>query len=200
MGGGKSNGSRGWPEAVRRPGGGKSVCTRPLALRRSAGTGRQNARRRVRAAWCRCRIREARRTRRRTAPLPALPYPPRAVAAELPRRKRPDRPDVPGDPSHLLAQAPPELRRQAVPGGIRAAEQRHETHARSALYQLSRQLERHGAAGAAPGQDVRAVRLERPDLFREVRREVLHARERLAPAVEPGRLEPEERLVVAQLL
>src|SRR5437879_4194902 len=71
---------------------------------------------------------------------------------------------------------------------------------RAALQQLSPQLERHGAAGAEAGDDARAAGLERPDLLREVRREVLDAREWLAPAVEPGRLEPEEGLVVAQVL
>src|SRR2546421_1905664 len=133
-------------------------------------------------------------------PLPALPHSLRDVAAELAGRQRPDRARVPCDPGQLLAQPPPELRRQTVPARIGAAEQRYKTHARSGVQQLSRQLERHGAAGAEPGDDVRAVRLERSDLLREVRREILHARERLAPAVEPGRLEPEERLVVAQLL
>ena len=107
---------------------------------------------------------------------------------------------MPGDPRHLLAQAPRELGGETVPGRIGTAEQRHAPYARSTPRQLTRQLERHRAAGAEAGENVRAVRLERPHLLREVRREILDAPERLAPAVEPGRLEPEEGLVVAQLL
>src|SRR5437764_13860119 len=42
--------------------------------------------------------------------------------------------------------------------------------------------------------------VECADLRCEVRREVLDARERLAPAVETRRLQPEERLVLAQVL
>src|SRR5205823_6686164 len=139
------------------------------------------------------------RVRGRTQ-LPALPPSLGDVAAELSPRKRPERARVPGDPRHLLAQAPPELGGETVPGRIGTAEQRHAPYARSTPRQLTRQLERHRAAGAEAGENVRAVRLERPHLLREVRREILDAPERLAPAVEPGRLEPEEGLVVAQLL
>src|SRR6266571_3991120 len=181
--------------------------TRRPAPRNSAGTGRQNALRRARAAWCRCRTREARRTRRcaapgtptrasrlaatagtegtgsggprtawadshgspqswrarqrRVAPARDRAQPPALgdVAAELSPRERPERPRVPGDPRHLLAQAPPQLGGEAIPGRIGAAEQRHEAHARPTLRQLTRQLERHGAAGAEAGENVRAVRL-----------------------------------------
>src|SRR6266480_1696106 len=122
------------------------------------------------------------------------------VAAELPRGKRPERAGVHADTAHLLAQAPPELRWHPVPARIRAAEQRHEAHVRAALQQLAPELERHRAARAEAGDDVRVARLERSDLVREVGGEVLHARERLAPAIESGRLEPEERLVLAQVL
>jgi hypothetical protein len=62
-----------------------------------------------------------------------------------------------------------------------------------------RQLETDDAASAVAGDDARAVRPEGPDLRCEVRRELLDTRKRFAVAIDTRRLEPEERLILAQM-
>ncbi len=63
---------------------------------------------------------------------------------------------------------------------------------------MLRQLERHRAAGAKAGDDIGPVRPERPYLVREVAGYFLDAGERFAVPVQPRRLQPEERPLVAQ--
>src|SRR5205823_4933447 len=159
---------------------------RRFAPRNSAGTARQNARRRGAAAWCRCHTPWGRRTRRCTPP--ATPTPASRTAAI---------PGTAGTSSGGPRTAP--VCSGESPQSWRAR-QRRVAPARDRARPRPRPHERHRAAGAEAGENVRAARLERPHLLREVRREILDAPERLAPAVEPGRLEPEEGLVVAQLL
>ena len=65
--------------------------------------------------------------------------------------------------------------------------------------ELSRQLESDGAASAVAGDDTRAVRPEGTDLRCEVRRELLDTRKRFAVAINSWGLEPEERLILAQM-
>jgi hypothetical protein len=71
---------------------------------------------------------------------------------------------------------------------------------RALLQELSRQFESDRSAGAEAGDDARTARLQRPDLGRKVRSEILDARERLAMAVETRRLKSVERLIVPQVL
>jgi len=99
-----------------------------------------------------------------------------------------------------MPEALPQLRQYPVPGRIRAAEQRKKADRRAFLQELSTQLESDRASGAEAGNDTRTVWLERADLRCEVRGEILDARERLALAIETRRLEPVERLIIAQVL
>ena len=86
----------------------------------------------------------------------------------------------------LVIQALPQLRQEPVRGRISGAEQGENADRRARLQELSRQLESDRAAGAKTGDDVRAAGSERADLGREIRGEILDARERLAMTVEPG--------------
>src|SRR5437773_2474738 len=102
------------------------------------------------------------------------------------------------DPHSLLRDAQPKLRREAEEGRMRAAEEGEEADRGAAAEELLRQLEGHRAAGAVPGNDVRPVRRECADLGCEVSGEVLDARERLALAVEPRRLQAVQGLILAR--
>src|SRR5438094_217667 len=63
----------------------------------------------------------------------------------------------------------------------------------------SRQLERDHAAGAEAGDDVRTMRPAGADLRCEVLGQILDARQRLALVLEARRLEPVQRLLIAQV-
>src|ERR1700758_5140908 len=104
------------------------------------------------------------------------------------------------EPVRLMSEALQELRCAPEPARIRAAEQGHESDGRALLHELSRQLERDRATGAVARDDIGTVGLECPDPLGEVGRQLLDTREGLALAIYAGRLQPEERLILAQLL
>ncbi len=64
---------------------------------------------------------------------------------------------------------------------------------------LARELERTRAARAVARDDARAARVEGADLGGEVRGERLYALERPAARVEPGRMQPVERLLRSEV-
>src|SRR5438876_2810980 len=121
------------------------------------------------------------------------------VAAKLNGRERPQRAGVRADPVPLLGEAPSQRRRVPIPSRVRAPEERNEVDGGTALQQLSTELERHRTAGAIAGEDARTVGLKGADLVREILRQILDARERLALAVDTGRLEPEEGVLAPQV-
>ena len=106
---------------------------------------------------------------------------------------------MPDDAVHLRPHALPQLRQPPVRGRIGRAEQGEKADRRAVLQELSCHLESDRAARAEAGDDARTLRTECADLGGEVRGEILDARERLALAVETGRLEPVQRLIVAQV-
>src|SRR5689334_8664275 len=108
--------------------------------------------------------------------------------------------DVVPEPVRLMAEALQELRHPPEPGWIRAAEEGNEGDRRSLLHELSRQLECDRATGAVAGDGIGSVGLECPDPLGEVGRQLLDASEGLALAIYTGRLQPKERLILAQSL
>src|SRR4029077_3693578 len=104
------------------------------------------------------------------------------------------------EPVRLMIEALQQLRHSPEPGRIRATEQGHEGDGRPLLHELSRQLERDRATGAVAGNAIGTVGPECPDPLGEVGRQLLDARDGLALAIYAGRLQPEERLILAQLL
>src|SRR5690349_5505721 len=108
--------------------------------------------------------------------------------------------DVVAEPVRLMTEPLQELRHAPEPRGIRAAEQGNEGDRRSLLRELSRQLERDRATGAVAGDGIGTVGPECPDPLGKVGRQLLDAREGRALAIYAGRLQPEERLILAQLL
>src|SRR5438552_7135563 len=99
----------------------------------------------------------------------------------------------------MTREAQPQLRQEPEPGWIGAAEQGEDGDGRALLQELSRQLERDRATGAVAGDCIWTVGPECPDLRGKVRGQFLDAREGLALAIDTGRLQPEERLIVAQV-
>src|SRR5207245_11716456 len=100
----------------------------------------------------------------------------------------------------LMTEALQEPRHAPETAWIGAAEQGNECDRRSLLHELSRQLERDRATGAVAGDGIGSVGMECQDPLGKVGRQLLDAREGLALAIYTGRLQPEERLILAQLL
>src|SRR5262245_56209045 len=99
----------------------------------------------------------------------------------------------------LVDQAQRELPAAREVHRVRAAEERQYLDLDSACKKLLRQLESHRAAGAEAGDDDRCVcGPECADLGREIGGELSDSRQRLGLAVEPWRLQPEERLLLAK--
>src|SRR5213592_3811248 len=106
---------------------------------------------------------------------------------------------VRADTLHLVSEALSKLRQNPEPGRVGAAEQGDEADGRAILEKLSRQLEGDRAAGTVAGNHIRTVGPECLDLGRKVCGQILNACDRLALAVETRGLQPEERLIVAQM-
>src|SRR3989475_4902023 len=100
----------------------------------------------------------------------------------------------------MTREAQPQLRQEPEPGWIGAAEQGEDGDGRALLLELSRQLERDRATGAVAGDGIGTVGPECADPRGEVGRQLLDAREGRALAIYTGRLQPVERLILAQLL
>src|SRR5258707_4583632 len=107
---------------------------------------------------------------------------------------------MPDDALRHLAHTLTQLRREAIPGGKRTAEQGEERNLRAVPEELSRQLESDGAARAVAGNDIGSFWPDRSDLRCEIGGHLLDTPQRLAVAVETRGLEAENRLIGAQVL
>src|SRR5690349_5083900 len=119
------------------------------------------------------------------------------------RRPRHQRPYVPGHPLELLLQPRSPLvqrpRDKAVARRKGRAEQGDRLERRAGHLKPAAQLERGHAARAVSRDHERAGRGEGANLFLKVRGEVLDALEWTGGAVEPGGLQPVERLILSEV-